>query len=88
MFGCAILCTSAGKVSFHSPDSPPVSSDKVAQAIETIASVSEENSAAVEQVSASTEELTTQVEGVSISATEMANLAKTLELIVLEFKLV
>ena len=63
------------------------SSNGVSAAIEAIASVSEENSAAVEQVSAATEELTTQVAGVSASAKAMAELAQTLENIVLEFKL-
>ena len=64
-----------------------VSSDQVWRAIETIASVSEENSAAIEQVSASTQELSVQVKGVSVSAQTMAQLANTLEKIVLEFKL-
>ena len=57
------------------------------EAIENIASVSEENSASVEEVSASTEEVASQVEGVSASAEAMMEIAETLQKIVAQFKL-
>lgn len=53
-------------------------SSGVMQAIENIASVSEENSAAVEEVSASTEEMTAQVEEVTASAQSLAEMAKAM----------
>ena len=63
------------------------SSGEVSQAIENIASVSEENSAAVEEVSASAEEMTAQVEEVSASAASLAEQAQNLQAIVAQFKL-
>lgn len=62
-------------------------STEVTQAIESIASVSEENSAAIEQVSASTEEMSAQVEEVTASASSLADMAKTLQEVVAQFKL-
>jgi methyl-accepting chemotaxis protein len=62
-------------------------SNEVNQAIESIASVSEENSAAIEQVSASTEEMSAQVEEVTASAQSLADMAKTLQEVVAQFKL-
>jgi methyl-accepting chemotaxis protein len=54
------------------------SSSGVMQAIENIASVSEQNSAAVEEVSASSEEMTAQVEEVTASAQSLSDMAKAL----------
>jgi methyl-accepting chemotaxis protein len=62
-------------------------SSEVTQAIENIASVSEENSAAVEEVSASAEEMSAQVEEVSASAQTLAELAKSLNEVVYQYKL-
>lgn len=62
-------------------------STEVTQAIESIASVSEENSAAIEQVSASAEEMSAQVEEVTASASSLADMAKTLQDMVAQFKL-
>jgi methyl-accepting chemotaxis protein len=56
------------------------------QAIENIASVSEQNSAAVEEVSASTEEVSAQVEEVSASAASLLEMAQQLRDIVAQFK--
>jgi ABC-type transporter Mla subunit MlaD len=58
----------------------------VTQSIESIASVSEENSAAIEEVSASAEEMTAQVEEVTASAQSLAEMAKTLQQTVAQFK--
>jgi methyl-accepting chemotaxis protein len=63
------------------------SSSEVSQSIESIASVSEENSAAVEEVSASAEEMSAQVEEVTASAQSLAAMAKTLQSMVVKFKL-
>ena len=57
------------------------------QAVENIASVSEENSASVEEVSASTEEVLAQVEQVSSSASSLMEMAKTLQKVVARFSL-
>jgi methyl-accepting chemotaxis protein len=62
-------------------------SGEISQAIENIASVSEENSAAVEEVSASTEEMTAQVEEVTASANVLSMMAQTLKEVVNQFKL-
>jgi methyl-accepting chemotaxis protein len=62
-------------------------STEVTQAIESIASVSEENSAAIEEVSASAEEMSAQVEEVTASASSLADMAKTLQEVVAQFKL-
>ena len=62
-------------------------SNQLSLSIETIASVSEENSAAVEQVSASTEQVSAQVEQVSASAAGLTEMARTLQTIVMQFKL-
>lgn len=62
-------------------------SNELTQAIESIASVSEQNSAAVEEVSASTEQVSAQVEEVSASAASMMEMAKSLQQIVVQFKL-
>jgi methyl-accepting chemotaxis protein len=59
----------------------------VVQSIESIASVSEENSAAVEEVSASVEEMSAQVEEVSASTQGLADLAQILQQVVSEFVL-
>ncbi|MFZ5808756.1 MAG: methyl-accepting chemotaxis protein [Chloroflexota bacterium] len=63
------------------------SATQVSQAIENIASVSEENSAAIEEVSASSEEMTAQVEEVNAAAQSLAEMARSLQQIVAEFKL-
>jgi methyl-accepting chemotaxis protein len=63
------------------------SSSEVTQAIESIASVSEENSAAVEEVSASTQEMSLQVEKVTKAVQSVADMAKSLEKLVAQFKL-
>ena len=63
-------------------------SSELTQAVENIASVSEENSAAVEEVSASTEEVLAQVEQVSASAVSLTNMARDLQLVVAQFKLI
>jgi methyl-accepting chemotaxis protein len=60
---------------------------EVTQAIENIASVSEENSAAMEEVSASTEEMSAQVEEVTASAQSLAEMARALQDVVVQFKL-
>lgn len=57
------------------------------QAVENIASVSEENSAAVEEVSASTEEVLAQVEQVSVSAASLMEMAQGLQKLVAQFSL-
>lgn len=62
-------------------------SSEVTQAIESIASVSEENSAAIEEVSASAEEMSAQVEEVTASAASLADMARTLQTLVAQFKL-
>ena len=63
------------------------SSSEVTRAIENIASISEENSAAVEEVSASTEEMAAQVEEVTASASALADLARSLQQVVNQFRL-
>lgn len=63
------------------------SSQVVAEAVESIASVSEENSAAVEEVSASTEEMNAQVDEVGAAARSLALLAQGLQASVTRFKL-
>jgi methyl-accepting chemotaxis protein len=62
-------------------------SSEVSNAIETIASVGEENNAAVEEVSASTEEMSAQVQEVSASAQSLAEMAKALQAVVVQFKI-
>jgi methyl-accepting chemotaxis protein len=57
------------------------------QAIENIASISEENSAAVEEVSASTEEVSAQAEEVAASATSLLEMAQQLRQAVEQFKI-
>ena len=59
----------------------------VSQAVESIAAVSEENSAASEEVSAATEELSAQVQEVVASAASLAQMADQLEALVARFKL-
>jgi len=61
------------------------SSNLVIEAMENIASISEENGAAVEEVSASTEEMNAQVEEVSASAQSLAGLAAELKQVVSRF---
>ncbi len=63
------------------------SSGVVIQAIENIASVSEENSAAVEEVSASTEELNAHTQEVASSAQSLAAMAQSLNTLIAQFKL-
>jgi methyl-accepting chemotaxis protein len=60
---------------------------EVAHAIESIAGVSEENSAAFQEVSAATEEMTAQTAEVSSSAETLRLMAKSLHEIVTRFKL-
>ena len=62
-------------------------SSEVREAIESIASVSEENSAAVEEVSAAAEEMSAQVEEVTASAQSLADMARSLQAVVVQFKL-
>jgi len=62
-------------------------SSEVNQAIETIASVSEENGAAVEEVSAGTEEMSAQVEETAAAAQSLADMARALRDVVARFKL-
>jgi methyl-accepting chemotaxis protein len=59
----------------------------VSQAVESVAAVSEENSASVEEVSATAEELSAQVEEVSASAVQLASLAQELQAAVGVFQL-
>ena len=59
----------------------------ITQAIENIASISEENSASVEEVSASAEEMSAQVTQVTGSARALADTAQTLRETVNQFKL-
>ena len=63
------------------------SSGGVMQAIENVASVSEENSASVEEVSASAEEMSAQVEEVTTSADELSKMAADLHILVQRFRL-
>ena len=62
-------------------------SSEISQAIENIASVSEENGAAVEEVSASAEEMSAQVEEVTAAASTLADMAEMLNNVVKKFKL-
>ena len=62
------------------------SSSEVTKSVENIASVSEENSAAVEEVSAGTEEMSAQVEEVTASAQSLADMANSLQKLVVQFK--
>jgi methyl-accepting chemotaxis protein len=64
-----------------------IGADAVNQAIESIASVSEENSAAVEEVSASTEEMSAQAAETAGAARSLAELADRLEHVVSQFNL-
>ena len=61
--------------------------DGVMDAIENIASVSEENSASVEEVSASAEEMSAQVEEVTASAMALEEMASVLQETIAQFKL-
>jgi methyl-accepting chemotaxis protein len=61
--------------------------DVVSQAIENIASVSEQNSAATEQVSASAEEVKLRAEAVMTSAQTLAGMAQALQELVEQFQL-
>jgi hypothetical protein len=62
-------------------------SSEVTQAIENIASVSQENSAAVEEVSASAEEVSAQVQEVHASAQSLSQMAEELRRLVAQFRL-
>uniref|UniRef100_A0A7C4KYH5 Methyl-accepting chemotaxis protein n=1 Tax=Bellilinea caldifistulae TaxID=360411 RepID=A0A7C4KYH5_9CHLR len=64
-----------------------IGSNEVNIAIETIASVSEENSAAVEEVSASVEEMSAQVEEVAAAANSLQEMANTFNMLVARFRL-
>jgi methyl-accepting chemotaxis protein len=55
------------------------SSNEAMQAVENIASISEENGASAEEVSASTEEMSAQVEQVNSSAQSLSEMAHSLE---------
>jgi hypothetical protein len=61
--------------------------NEVTQAIENIATVSQENGAAAEEVSASVEEVSAQVEEVTASAQSLAAMAQELQALVAQFKL-
>jgi methyl-accepting chemotaxis protein len=67
-------------------DTLTISARQVMEAVENIASVSEENSAAVEEVSASTEEMTAQVSEVSQSAQSLALMITDLKEAVARFQ--
>ncbi len=60
---------------------------EVTKAIENIAAVSEENSAAIEEVSAAAQEMSAQVSEVTASARLLANMARSLQNVVAQFKL-
>jgi methyl-accepting chemotaxis protein len=62
-------------------------SNQVMQSVESIASVSEENSAASEEVAASTQEVHNQVEAVDHSAQSLAQMTGALSSLVCQFKL-
>jgi methyl-accepting chemotaxis protein len=62
-------------------------SSEVTQAIESIASVSEETAPPLKKSSASTEEMSAQVEEVTASAQSLAELAQNLQVLVNRFKL-
>ncbi|GAP09455.1 methyl-accepting chemotaxis protein [Bellilinea caldifistulae] len=62
-------------------------SNEVSLAVETIASVSEENSAAVEEVSASVEEMSAQVEEVAAAAGSLQDMANTFNSLVARFRI-
>ena len=57
----------------------------VTQAIENVASISQENSAAIQEVSASTQEMSAQVAEVSAAAQSLDKMAKTLQETVTQF---
>ena len=61
-------------------------SNEVSESIENIASVSQQNSAAIEQVSASTQDVRRQVDLVNRSAKQLAEMARTLQAVVGQFK--
>lgn len=63
-------------------------SNEVAQSIEHISSATEENNAEVEEVSGSTEEMSAQIAEVTEAAVSLSNMAKALDQIVAQFKLV
>jgi methyl-accepting chemotaxis protein len=67
-------------------DTLTTSARQVMEAVENIASVSEENSAAVEEVSASTEEMSAQVSEVSQSAQSLASMVAHLKEAVTRFQ--
>jgi methyl-accepting chemotaxis protein len=60
----------------------------VTRSIQSIATVSEQQSAATEEVSASTEQMSAQVEQMSVQAQELADTADQLKELVQRFKLV
>lgn len=62
-------------------------SNVVVQAIENIASISEENNASIEEVSAATEEMNAQAEEVTAAAQNLARLAENLRQFVNKFTL-
>jgi methyl-accepting chemotaxis protein len=59
----------------------------VSTSIDSIAAVSEENSAAAEEVSAATEEMSAQAEEVVASAASLADMANQLDGLVARFRL-
>jgi methyl-accepting chemotaxis protein len=61
--------------------------NQVTTSIQSIAEVSEEQSAATEQVSASTEQMSAQVEQMSAQAQELAATAEQLKVLVSRFQL-
>jgi methyl-accepting chemotaxis protein len=61
--------------------------DLVAQSVQSIAAISEENSASAEEVSAATEEMSAQAEEVVASAATLAEMARQLDEVVARFRL-
>jgi hypothetical protein len=62
-------------------------SQQITEAMTSVVSVAEENSASAEEVSASAEEMSAQVEEVVASSEELAQLAEQLKLAVAQFHL-
>jgi methyl-accepting chemotaxis protein len=77
--GALQLVSSVGEKNLAATQVMMASIGDVGQAIESVAAVSEENSASVEEVSATAEELSAQVEEVSASAQQLSTLAEELQ---------
>jgi methyl-accepting chemotaxis protein len=65
----------------------PASAGPVTRSVESIAAVSEENSAAAEEVSAATEKMSAQAAEVVASAESLARMAAKLDALVARFRL-